>query len=173
MVELKRISSDATSAALEMALRYRLLNEPMQAESISRDVLEVDAMNQDALVTLLLALTDQFETEFTGALNEAKSLLTRVQSQYEQLYYSGVVNERWGMAQIARNVPVESAHQWFREAMRCYEKADALSAPDSPDAKLRWNTCARVLDKHQRSYSHAAASKMHAESEFGDEVPPR
>ena len=36
-------------AALEKALRYRLLNEPVEAESICRDVLEVDPDNQAAL----------------------------------------------------------------------------------------------------------------------------
>ena len=173
MADLKQISANAISAALEKALHYRLLNEPMQAESICRDVLEVDANNQNALITLLLALSDQFETEFSRALNEAKALLARVQGQYEQLYYGGVINERWAMAQIARDVPIESAHQWLREAMRCYEKADALSGTENPDATLRWNACVRVLNKHQIAHAFAPASKMHAESEFGDEVPPR
>ena len=43
------------------------LNEPGEAESICRDVLEVDPDNQDALITLLLALTDQFDTEAASA----------------------------------------------------------------------------------------------------------
>ena len=41
-------------------MRYRLLNEPEQAESICLDILDVDPDNQEALVTLILALTDQF-----------------------------------------------------------------------------------------------------------------
>ena len=51
MAELKRILPSAAPVALEKALRYRLLNEPMQAESICRDVLEVDPSNKEALVT--------------------------------------------------------------------------------------------------------------------------
>lgn len=39
MIEPKRIPKDSVSAALEKALRYRLLNEPRQAESICLDVL--------------------------------------------------------------------------------------------------------------------------------------
>ena len=93
--ELKHISADSTSAALEKTLRYRLLNEPLQAESICRDFLDVDANNQEALVTLMLALMGQFETEFTRALNEAKGLLARLEIPYEKLYYAGVVNGRW------------------------------------------------------------------------------
>ena len=60
MRELKPLSRDAVDAALAKAERYRFLNEPGEAESICLDVLAVDATNQAALVTLLLALTDQF-----------------------------------------------------------------------------------------------------------------
>jgi hypothetical protein len=41
MVELKRLSAEAIPAALEKALRYRLLNEPAEAESICHDVLHI------------------------------------------------------------------------------------------------------------------------------------
>ena len=50
MFELKRLSEDAIPAALEKALRYRLLNEPAEAESICHDVLHIDPENQQALV---------------------------------------------------------------------------------------------------------------------------
>ena len=56
MFELKRLSNDAIPAALERAERYRLLNEPFDAESICEDVLVVDPANQAAQVMLLLAL---------------------------------------------------------------------------------------------------------------------
>lgn len=62
MVCTKTINAKMVPKALEKALRYRLLNEPLQAESICRDVLVADPSNQPALTTLLLALTDQFET---------------------------------------------------------------------------------------------------------------
>ena len=61
MFELKRLSEDAIPAALEKALRYRLLNEPAEAESICHDVLSIDPENQEALVLLLLALTDTLQ----------------------------------------------------------------------------------------------------------------
>ena len=59
MFEPKPISIEAIPNALAKAERYRLLNEPREAESICRDVLEVDADNQEAIATLVLALTDQ------------------------------------------------------------------------------------------------------------------
>ena len=60
MLELKPISRDAIPQALVKAERYRLLNEPGQAESICLDVLAVDPSNQEARVLYILALTDQF-----------------------------------------------------------------------------------------------------------------
>ena len=54
MVELKRIPKAAVPAALEKALRYRLLNEPLQSESICCDVMAVEPKHQEALITLLL-----------------------------------------------------------------------------------------------------------------------
>ena len=60
MRELKPLSRDAVDAALAKAERYRFLNEPGEAESICLDILAVDPANQAALITLLLALTDQF-----------------------------------------------------------------------------------------------------------------
>ena len=60
MFDLKRLSTSAIPSALAKAERYRLLNEPGEAESICEDVLQVDPENQKALVTLLLARTDQF-----------------------------------------------------------------------------------------------------------------
>ena len=55
MCELKPLSAAAIPAALEKAERYRLLNEPAEAESICLDVLKTDPENQQAIITLLLA----------------------------------------------------------------------------------------------------------------------
>jgi len=43
MFELKPLSQQAIPDALKKAERYRFLNEPRQAESICRDILNVDA----------------------------------------------------------------------------------------------------------------------------------
>ena len=58
--EPKPISRESVPAALQKAERYRIINDPSSAESICLDVLTVDPENQQALVTLLLAITDQF-----------------------------------------------------------------------------------------------------------------
>ncbi len=41
MYEMKTLSPEAVPAALQKALRYRMLNEPEQAASICEDVLQL------------------------------------------------------------------------------------------------------------------------------------
>jgi tetratricopeptide (TPR) repeat protein len=146
--QLKPISRSAVPEALEKAERYRLLGEPSQAESICLDILEVDPDNQAALVTLLLALTDEFGKGEPVA--RAYEVLPRLRDPYERFYYAGIVAERAGRAQIKQGAPGSSFHSYerLREAMDCYEKAEALRPPRNDDAILRWNTCARFLMRH-------------------------
>src|SRR5438876_11870564 len=94
MPDLKRLHKDAISAALEKAERYRLLNEPAEAESICLDILAVDPENQRAVIILLLALTDRFEKGYGVSETQTKELLRRMRSEYEREYYSGIVAER-------------------------------------------------------------------------------
>jgi hypothetical protein len=151
MFELKLLSTDGVEGALQKAERYRLLNEPWQAESICRDVLRVEPDNQRALTALILALTDQFRTEDAAAHGEeARALLQRLTSEYARAYYAGIICERRGMAYLTRNAPGSGyiVYDWLRKAMQWYEQAEALRQPGSDDALLRWNTCARVIDRH-------------------------
>jgi hypothetical protein len=143
--DLKPISPAGIGEALEKAERYRLLNEPSLAESICLDVLHVDPENQQALVMLLLALTDQFG--HGAAAGKAREILPRLQSEYDQHYYAGIIWERLAHAQLRKGSPnaAFAAHDAFREAMQSYETAGALRHPGNDDALLRWNTCARIL----------------------------
>src|SRR5215472_6620185 len=102
MFNLKPISKDAIPRALEKAERYRLLNEPKEAESICLDILAVDAENQQALITLLLALTDQFEASSpqSGLRARARGILPRLQGEYERTYYAGIIHERKARSQL-------------------------------------------------------------------------
>jgi hypothetical protein len=144
--ELKPISSAGVAEALEKAERYRLLNEPSLAESICLDVLHIDPENQQALVMLLLALTDQFG-HHGAAAGKARELLPRLKGEYEQRYYAGIIWERSAHAQLRKGSPnaAFTAYDGFRQAMECYEKAAAVHPPANDDAILRWNTCARIL----------------------------
>ena len=173
MLKPRRISNESIPAALEKALRYRLLNEPAEAESICRDILIVDPDSETAAITLLLAITDQFDTEFAHALAEAKLVLQQIQGDYQRAYYEGIINERWAKAQLARGLPQEFAVGWLCEAMRCYERAEQSSEPDNPDALLRWNTCARVADKIKQAEPSSLSLTHDVDAGFGDDVPPR
>ena len=149
MFELKPIHRDAIPAALAKAERYRLLNEPRAAESICRDVLRTDPRNQIALVTLLLALTDQFTRRRGPEITSAQEIVQSLESEYERDYYDGVVCERWGKAQLRRNAPSQIGCDWLREAMSRFEKAEAIRPAGNDDAILRWNACARLIMRHE------------------------
>jgi tetratricopeptide (TPR) repeat protein len=147
MFELKRLSEDAIPAALEKALRYRLLNEPAEAESICQDVLSVDANNQEALVLLLLALTDTFSQGHAAGLRQAREVLARLEDGYERAYYAGIISERQGKARLLQGHPGANydAYEFLSEAMDWFEKAEAQRPPNNDDALLRWNACARMI----------------------------
>jgi hypothetical protein len=171
MVRLKLISASAIPSALERALRYRLLNEPLESESICRDVLATDPGNKEALVTLLLALTDQFETDYLKALDRAKEVLPQLHTGYERAYYEGIINERWAKAQAARGTPTHIVAGWFLRAMHCYENAEALCTSDNPDAVLRWNTCARILQRYEELEPAAPSARCNVDADVVDEPP--
>jgi hypothetical protein len=78
---LKLLHKEGIPAALDKAERYRLLNEPAEAESICLDVLSIEADNQRALITLLLSLTDQFEQGIADRQARALALLPRLAGQ--------------------------------------------------------------------------------------------
>src|SRR6266481_5210892 len=151
MAELKSLHKDAIPAALEKAERYRLLNEPGEAESICLDILHVDPENQHAIITLLLALTDRFEKGYGISDTQTKELLTRLKSEYDRAYYSGIVAERRAKMKLRQNTPDcrFQAYDLLREAMHWFEKAEPLRPPGHDDAILRWNTCARIIERNK------------------------
>src|SRR5262245_64446178 len=102
MFTMKSLEREAIPRALEKAERYRLLNEPEEAESICLDILAVEPDYHEALVTLLLALTDQFRTDSGDCYLRAKALLPKLAGEYERYYYAGLICERQGSAQLDR-----------------------------------------------------------------------
>ncbi|SRR5579883_3341020 len=145
MFELKPISAEAVPEALAKAERYRLLSEPWQAESICLDILRVEPDHEQALIMLILSLTDQFGHGVPAA--RAREALPKLRTEYDREYYAGIIAERWAAALLRQETPGAGfrAYQSIREAMQHYERAEALRAPGNDDAILRWNTCARLL----------------------------
>ena len=147
-IPLKQLSKEAIPRALEKADRYRLLDEPMHAESICLDILRIDPENQHALVILLLALTDQFAHGYRMGKTEAKEVIPRLKSAYERAYYSGIIAERQAKSILDQNASHSGylAHDFLTLAMGHYEQAAAVRPAGNDDALLRWNTCARLMN---------------------------
>ena len=143
--DLKSISKDAIPKALEKVERYRLLNEPGLAESICMDILAIQPDHQPALVSLLLARTDQFGRGVS--VESAQQVLPRLADEYARSYYAGLIWERKGHAHLHQGGLLSNANTFhaLREAMKHYERAEALRPPGNDDAILRWNACARIL----------------------------
>lgn len=148
MFELKPLSPDAVPRALAKAERYRLLNEPGEAQSICLDVLAADPGNQEAVRTMILALTDEFVAD-AAFVQEALATSGQLHDEYERTYYTGIIHERRAKALLAHGTPRggSRAYEWLRQAMQCFEEADAIRPLNNEDARLRWNACARLIDR--------------------------
>ena len=144
---LKPISKAAIPRALERAERYRLLNEPEQAESICFDVLAVDPDNQQALVYLILSITDRFGSGTGLGRHVAMEHIHRLRDPYQRHYYEGLAWEREGRARLGGSIASRFAYDNFRNAMDCYERASSLRPADDDEAILRWNACVRVIER--------------------------
>ncbi len=151
MFQLKPISKEGIAEALQKAERYRLLNEPRLAESICEDILEVEPDNHRAIVTMLLAITDQFGKYKSANVSTARQLISQLSDAYERHYYAGIICERQGNAILSRGKAGDhfSAYEWLADAMESYEKAEAIRPTGNDDAILRWNTCARQIMDHR------------------------
>jgi len=165
--ELRAISEESIPDALAKVERYRLLNEPVLAESICLDILAINPDHQQALISLLLARTDQLHANAQpkGALE----VLGRIKGEYEQAYYAGIVWERLGHARIRQGDPGArmSAYHSLQDAMSHYEVAMKFAPHGNDDAILRWNTCARTIMQNpeiQRSPEHDPRAWLHDEA---------
>ncbi|MFM8536250.1 MAG: hypothetical protein ACKOEC_22170 [Acidimicrobiia bacterium] len=149
-MELKHLSTSAIPGALAKAERYRLLNEPEEAQSICEDILAVDPANVDAVRAYILALTDSFPNHDGNHVTRAHELVARLPSEYERAYFSGLVLERRARALLARSGPGRAlpAGDCLRHAMQAFERAEAVKPTDNDDALLRWNACVRLFARH-------------------------
>jgi hypothetical protein len=165
MFELKPIHREAIPQAIEKAHHYRLLNEPSAAESICLDILEIDPENQQAIVTLLLALTDRHAKGYALGATRAREVLPRITDEYQRNYYAGLICERQAKSLLNQGGPAASfnAYEWLRDAMESYEKAEAIRPAGNDDAILRWNACARIIMRNNLAPRTADASEPYLE----------
>jgi hypothetical protein len=150
MFVLKPISPDSVENALAKAERYRLLNEPTEAESICRDILQVAPSNREARVSLILSLTDEFPRD-DKAFGSALAETSHLESAYDRAYYAGIAWERRAKASHDAGRPGSSGHvyDWIVRALGLFEQAERLRPAANDDPILRWNACVRFLDRHR------------------------
>ncbi len=146
MFDLKPLSHDAIPAALEKANRYRLLNEPGDAESIYLDVLSVQPDNQEALKNIVLAMSDRFGKDYAVGDTNINDYLARLTNDYERAYYTGIVYERRAKATL--NKGGLQVYELFVEAMEYFDSAEKICPDDNEEAVLRWNGCARIINRN-------------------------
>jgi hypothetical protein len=150
MFSLKPISHDSVAGALAKAERYRLINEPGEAESICRDILEIEPGNQQALISLILALTDQVPQD-SRAFTTAVSTVARLTAPYDRAYYEGIAWERRAKSRHhgGGHGASQYVYEWIVKALDLFEAAERLRAPGNDDAVLRWNACVRFLSSRK------------------------
>jgi len=150
MLSTKPISHDSVAGALAKAERYRLLNEPNEAESICLDILDIQPDNEQALISLTLALTDQI-CDHTPAFGHALATVARLQTAYDRAYYGGIAWERRAKARHQKGGQGSHhyVYEWMVTAMRLFEEAEAIRPAGNDDAVLRWNACVRYLGRHK------------------------
>ena len=151
MDQFKPLAKIAIPSAIEKAKHYRLLGEPSAAESICRDILRVEPKHQEVLVVLILAMCDQFGKGYKVATGTVFECIERLEGEYERIYYTGIAHERRGMASLRSNSPGSGfmAFDFLSDAMKSYEKAEQLAPEQNNDPILRWNTCARLIERNR------------------------
>ncbi len=153
MPELKPLPKEAVPEAHEKAKHYRYLGASWQAESICRDILETDPDNQEVINTLVLAITDQFESFARTSPAYALEMANKLTDPYKAEYCKGLIYERRAIATYKRNLEGggSMAYTHFERAMQHYENAEKHEPGDKKVSILRWNACARFINQFKLS----------------------
>ena len=149
MYDLKPLSKEAIPNAIDRAKQYRSLLQPWHAESICRDVQAVDPENQQNLIILFLAITDQFSSEkHAKNIKDAEEIMNQFKDGYQQEYAKGIMYERLASAALnmggARSGYIAYYH--LQDALNWYEKS-TKNPEKNQESILRWNTCVRMIER--------------------------
>jgi hypothetical protein len=128
MFDLKRLSPGSVQGAMARVERYRLLNEPAEAESICCDILEIEPENEQVLIAMVLCLSDQI-AEDPGAAVRALAVAGQLHENYDRAYYSGIVWERKAEASFHGKgyVAKETVHDWIVRAAEVLRRGRAVA----------------------------------------------
>jgi tetratricopeptide (TPR) repeat protein len=157
-LKLKTISKSGIGEAIAKAELYRYLNEPEEAESICRDILEADPNHALGLRTLGLTITDQFTGAPTDRYAEVEKIFQSLKDPYEKSYYTGLLCERRVKAQLRAGQAPHTLLPLLERALQCFAEAEQIHPPGNDDAILRWNRCVRLLRSQPEFESEEVAS---------------
>lgn len=148
--ELHELDASYVGKALAKAERYRLLNWPVEAESICLDILAVEPDNAEALQLIVLAVADQFLDQGSAPrVRQAMAWANKVTDEYERTYLIGIIHEREGWAHLSRGFHDSFAYECFADAMEWFDKAEKLAPPGEQEAALRYNSCVRTIEREK------------------------
>ncbi len=110
-----------------------------------------------------VAVTDRFSKGYAVSDTRSNQLLARIKAiEYDRAYYAGILAERRAKAKLAQGTPgaAHVAYHELCEAMQQFEKAEKIRPTGNDDALLRWNTCARIIERnHWRHARRTEASR--------------
>ena len=155
MFELKPLSRDAVPRALEKAERYRLLNEPGEAESICLDVLRVDPEQPAGAGHAAARAHRPVRRRGRRRRGAARARGARRASRTSTSAPTtpGIISERRAKAQLSTAAPARATWPTSGSARRWAgtRRPRPSGPPGNDDALLRWNTCARLLERLPRA----------------------
>lgn len=149
-LNLHDIHAESIELALDRARQYRSLLEPEIAESICLDILNIEPDNQAALVVYILALTDQISISGSQSpFQDIDAAIARLTSEYQQIYYTGIVLERRARFMLTQPMSRAFAYDYFIKALECYQQAEHMRPNHNDEAILRWNSCVRTIQREK------------------------
>ena len=92
----------------------------------------------------------ELDRKMNDKFSQARETLSKLGDAYHQAYYDGIIAERRAKVALGQNAPSSGyvAHGWFVDAMELFEKAIEPRPAGNDDPILRWNTCARIMNRN-------------------------
>ena len=92
------------------------------------------------------AMSDRFGKDYGVGDANINEYVGKLSNEYEKAYYSGIIHERRAKATLVKGGLQTYEH--LTHAMECFERAEAIRPAGNDDAILRWNECARVINRN-------------------------
>jgi hypothetical protein len=92
-------------------------------------------------------MSDRFGKDYAIGDTHINEYVAKLRDEYQRAYYTGIVYERRAKATLAKGGL--QTYELFVQAMEWFEKAESMAGGDNEEAKLRWNGCARIINRNK------------------------